>query len=497
MQWVMFFLCSIFGKFGSQYISPWADSINLSPISPFEQQYIAPPYFRSVVKYKGEVYGQCKIEDWGVVDINGIPQCGLDCHESCKSCTYPNITGYCSICQVGYKLFPNLKEPRRDIPRALNVYCGLDVPCAIDNGQYQDWLSGKCVDCHSSCKTCWGTGSNDCLSCYSGRFPTYNRSCQICDSSCLTCSSSNVCESCRNGFQLTNGQCIANSATTIYTITIQPIFSTKTIKETSISIATSTSTLFHYNISKENNLHHFSYFNSSMVVNQITTKIVEQPQCLRIATSNISSQYSTDMFMTKHNNTVTYDFFTSLSVFETNYTNLTLSPLTLRKNCSNYFKTCEKPTIAIVTSFVTNYVTSQCRSSTLNHDLQSSFQSHEDLQFQSSTMQTRNSPTLSQKITSEFKDILATETSEQRLSTSTVTVANRATINDSSGFDVSSMVVLASNPMFLILIILICLLFIIFAMLIHIQKQKIGVLMEQMHNIDMNVSITEPVKMLH
>ena len=72
-----------------------------------------------------------------------------------------------------------------------------DGSCGCPDGKY---LSGtSCLDCDSSCKTCSGGTSNDCLSCdtSSGRYKSGSQ-CPKCDSTCQTCSggSSNECLSC-------------------------------------------------------------------------------------------------------------------------------------------------------------------------------------------------------------------------------------------------------------------------------------------------------------
>ena len=60
----------------------------------------------------------------------------------------------------------HLKQP--DISSNLqNSSTGICSPCAEDG---QLIMSPRCVNCHSSCKKCTGTNSNECIECYSGTY---------------------------------------------------------------------------------------------------------------------------------------------------------------------------------------------------------------------------------------------------------------------------------------------------------------------------------------
>lgn len=69
---------------------------------------------------------------------------------------------------------------------------------------------GNCFKCSTNCFTCNSSNVNQCFSCYPNYFLS-NSVCSSCNSNCLTCASANEpskCLSCKNGFYLSNNQCI-------------------------------------------------------------------------------------------------------------------------------------------------------------------------------------------------------------------------------------------------------------------------------------------------
>ena len=70
--------------------------------------------------------------------------------------------------------------------------------------------SGICFPCDSSCATCSGGLSNQCVTCPIGFF-VVSGSCVTCDSSCATCSGNlaNQCVTCYSGHFLSGGSCLA------------------------------------------------------------------------------------------------------------------------------------------------------------------------------------------------------------------------------------------------------------------------------------------------
>ncbi|CAG9317242.1 unnamed protein product [Blepharisma stoltei] len=92
--------------------------------------------------------------------------------------------------------------------------------------------SGSCVNCDSSCLTCSGSSSSQCLSCASGytlvsgtcaancqtgQYRDTPTTCKTCDSSCYTCSgSSSTCISCSSTLVLYNSQCVSSCPEATY-----------------------------------------------------------------------------------------------------------------------------------------------------------------------------------------------------------------------------------------------------------------------------------------
>lgn len=68
--------------------------------------------------------------------------------------------------------------------------------------------NGRC--CHSTCLSCSGQGSTQCLTCSPGNYLS-NGACLTCHASCSTCNgqSSNNCLTCSNGSTAVNGTCFS------------------------------------------------------------------------------------------------------------------------------------------------------------------------------------------------------------------------------------------------------------------------------------------------
>lgn len=127
----------------------------------------------------------------------------------CKT-GYFIIGGTCMLCDVN------------------SYYSNTQFTCVCNNGYFGTW--SQCSKCDSSCATCSGPGSNQCLTCSSsavfnngfckvtctpGTYANSLNQCSSCDSSCFTCSGpgNNLCTSCSSGLTLTNGYCITSSPT--------------------------------------------------------------------------------------------------------------------------------------------------------------------------------------------------------------------------------------------------------------------------------------------
>jgi uncharacterized repeat protein (TIGR02543 family) len=152
---------------------------------------------------------------------NGV--CTLSCGISnCEKCSSANK---CSKCKTGYKLSGNTCI--RDCGAGYTLYNGKCLKCS---GNYvfstitgkcepltcpvnQSAVNGKCVSCPSNCSTCNST--TNCLTCKSG-YQLQNGKCVASGCSvanCKTCVTNNnkACFTCNSGYQLQNGQCIKDT----------------------------------------------------------------------------------------------------------------------------------------------------------------------------------------------------------------------------------------------------------------------------------------------
>ena len=136
------------------------------------------------------------------------------CDTSCQTCSGSAATN-CLSCPTGKYLL------------ASNNSC---VSCNVD-GYYQDTLTQTCEACDTSCQTCSESSATSCLSCYSGKYmlavnnscvscningyyqDTVTQTCEACDTSCKTCSgsASTNCLSCDTGKYLlaANNSCVS------------------------------------------------------------------------------------------------------------------------------------------------------------------------------------------------------------------------------------------------------------------------------------------------
>ncbi|KCV70411.1 hypothetical protein H696_02752 [Fonticula alba] len=105
----------------------------------------------------------------------------IHCHPSCESCTGPGPDS-CLTCVSGWRLEPGGNGAGT---------CVSDCPVGsyLPSGS----SSSQCAACHSNCRTCFGPGATQCLSCNSQR-PIRNRQCV---------------EACGTGFYRVGGECHA------------------------------------------------------------------------------------------------------------------------------------------------------------------------------------------------------------------------------------------------------------------------------------------------
>ena len=84
-----------------------------------------------------------------------------------------------------------------------NMVC----PCDTVHEYMNPPNSGTCFPCNANCNTCYGSGSNNCYSCYDGSYLS-GTNCYPCNSNCLTCvTTSTTCTSCQPGWFMVGTTC--------------------------------------------------------------------------------------------------------------------------------------------------------------------------------------------------------------------------------------------------------------------------------------------------
>ena len=128
--------------------------------------------------------------------------------DKCQNCS----TGACTLCVLGNYLSNNNTECTN---------CGSEYNCTLCNQTLTTYpYFSQCVDCSQcsnqcldpACKIC---STTQCFSCAIHYYLNSNYQCNACDSSCLTCSgsSSNNCLTCVDGYYLSNNTCLSCSLT--------------------------------------------------------------------------------------------------------------------------------------------------------------------------------------------------------------------------------------------------------------------------------------------
>ena len=145
---------------------------------------------------------------------------------SCFACTDSNAISclildqsFSTSCIIGfttaYYLDANGTSVAGGVCRACATNCkkcDQNGPGTCDDGEcfvgYQKFQGlSNCTACMYGCSSC-SIYDLSCHSCPEGQFGTPG-SCQVCDSSCLTCSNTTVCLSCQRGSNLINNTCYA------------------------------------------------------------------------------------------------------------------------------------------------------------------------------------------------------------------------------------------------------------------------------------------------
>ena len=89
-----------------------------------------------------------------------------------------------------------------------SIAIGGSLECSCTEGQYLSL--GTCTNCHTSCSSCFGYGSNYCFQCASG-YGFDGTNCVLCSSSCSRCygTSNTQCNECKSGYVLAlNSTCV-------------------------------------------------------------------------------------------------------------------------------------------------------------------------------------------------------------------------------------------------------------------------------------------------
>ncbi len=114
--------------------------------------------------------------------------------EGCYQCDQINPQ-VCQRCIIGYLLAGNTTC-------LLDVACNTNYSCYICPVNYAV-VNGTCKVCNTSgnCTQCANGNINLCIQCKTG-FYLNNATCYQCNETCLTCSQSDRCQVCKDGFYL-------------------------------------------------------------------------------------------------------------------------------------------------------------------------------------------------------------------------------------------------------------------------------------------------------
>ena len=141
-----------------------------------------------------------------------ISECA-PCPKGCLNCLGPDS---CEVCETGWTLI----NSKICVPTLSHAQCS-------QGGMYWSNHTGQCENCHSQCGTCFDGTKDGCLSC-EGHKPLlhintcleghhcppmgtfqFNTECRHCAHACSQCSSLQKCDTCHNGYYLTQtGHCV-------------------------------------------------------------------------------------------------------------------------------------------------------------------------------------------------------------------------------------------------------------------------------------------------
>ncbi|XP_010777410.1 proprotein convertase subtilisin/kexin type 5b isoform X2 [Notothenia coriiceps] len=134
------------------------------------------------------------------------------CHRACRTCGGPQYDD-CDSCEEELTLKNGECLESRQL-------------ASCPEKQFRN-SQGECEVCHSSCKTCSAEGKKDCNSCYSGSFLTpyqtcvsrcpagtfsnkASSQCEDCVTGCFSCQDDKHCQHCRRGLFLQDEACVSS-----------------------------------------------------------------------------------------------------------------------------------------------------------------------------------------------------------------------------------------------------------------------------------------------
>lgn len=137
----------------------------------------------------------------------------IPCHPDCNGCTgHPQNCVGCNIntsyldASLGISICTPCKSPC--------VACQALTECtSCVPGYYLIGLA--CQKCDSSCLTCSGPSSNDCLSCFGTSNLSPTGTCNGCSSTCSICNA-DICSGCMAGYFLYSGNCLSSCPPATY-----------------------------------------------------------------------------------------------------------------------------------------------------------------------------------------------------------------------------------------------------------------------------------------
>ncbi|EAS00754.2 zinc finger lsd1 subclass family protein (macronuclear) [Tetrahymena thermophila SB210] len=204
--------------------------------------------------YKNDPLAQCSACDPSCANCSGpsASQCtscsgslyldGVSCINTCSPGKFANQqNNTCTACDPTCKTCDGTTSTNC-LSCALPNYYQLSTKQCVQQcnaNQYKDNATISCIACNSTCATCSGPNSNQCLTCNGTDVLINGNTCQsncpdgqyqdqtvckACDSSCKTCvfpGSSNKCVTCKTGQYFYQNQCLSKCPNKTFSTTLQ------------------------------------------------------------------------------------------------------------------------------------------------------------------------------------------------------------------------------------------------------------------------------------